>query len=317
MPLTSRLSSPLHELVAATHSPFHADGSLAPGVVPLHAAFLTANGIRTVFITGSTGESHSLTCAERLALYDAWAAAAPSHGLRVIAHVGSNCIEDAKTLARRAEKLGFAAISALAPSYYKPGSIAALIDCCAAIAAAAPATPFYYYDIPALTGVSLPMEKFLAEAPGRIPTLAGIKFTNPDLVSYRRSLEAAGNLDLPWGVDESLLAALATGAKGGVGSTYNWAPQLYLDLIAAHARGDLAEARRLQSIAIAMIDAIGATGFLGTAKALMSRLGVPVGPARLPLGNPSTTEVDALLQRLESAGMMQWIAKPLALAHAG
>jgi N-acetylneuraminate lyase len=115
---------PLHELVVATHSPFHADGSLAPEFVPTQAAFLAANGIRTVFITGSTGESHSLTCAERLALYDAWAIAAPEHGLRVIAHVGSNCLEDAKTLARRAEKLGFAAISALAPSYYKPGSLA-------------------------------------------------------------------------------------------------------------------------------------------------------------------------------------------------
>lgn len=300
----------LHELVAAAHSPFHADGSLAPEVVPTQAAFLAANGIRTVFITGSTGESHSLTCAERLALYDAWAAAAPGHGLSVIGHVGSNCLEDSKTLARRAQDLGFTAISALAPSYFKPASLSALIDTCAAIAAAAPATPFYYYDIPVLTGVAFPMEKFLAEAPARIPNLAGIKFTNPDLVSYRRSLDVAGGrLDLPWGVDEMLIAALATGARGGVGSTYNWCPQLYRDLIAAFDRGDLAEARRLQSVSIAMIDAIAATGFLGTAKALMCRLGVPVGPARLPLGNPGTGQVDALLARLSVLGFTTWGAK--------
>ena len=86
----------LHELVAATHSPFHADGSLAPEIVPVQAAFLAANGIRTVFITGTTGECHSLTCDERLALFDAWAAAGPAHGLSVIAHVGGNSIEDAK-----------------------------------------------------------------------------------------------------------------------------------------------------------------------------------------------------------------------------
>ncbi|MCW1925766.1 dihydrodipicolinate synthase family protein [Luteolibacter arcticus] len=305
---------PLHELVVATHSPFHADGSLAPEVVPFQAAFLAANGIRTVFITGSTGESHSLTCAERLALYDAWATAGPEHGLRVIAHVGSNCVEDAKALARRAEKHGFSAISALAPSYYKPGSLTALIDCCAAIAADAPMTPFYYYDIPALTGVSFPMERFLVEAPARIPTLAGIKFTNPDLVSYRRSLEVAGRLDLPWGVDETLLSALAAGAKGGVGSTYNWAPELYRNLIAAHARGDFEEARRLQSISIAMVDAIAATGFLGTAKALMERLGVPVGPARLPLGNPSAAQVDVLMEQLESLGFAAWGARALEVA---
>jgi N-acetylneuraminate lyase len=208
--------------------------------------------------------------------------------------------------------LGFLAISALAPSYYKPNGIAALVECCSAIAAEAPGTPFYYYDIPALTGITLPMEKFLLEAPKHIPTFSGIKFTNPDLMSYRRCLDISHNhYDLPWGVDETLLPALATGARGGVGSTYNWAPQLYRDLIAAHASGNLVEARRLQSVSIAMIDAIAATGFLGTAKALMSRLGVHVGPARLPLGNPSPAQINALMVRLHELGFDQWGAKPI------
>jgi N-acetylneuraminate lyase len=302
-----KLIRPLHELVAAAHSPFHADGSLAPEVVPRQASFLAANGIRTVFITGSTGECHSLTCAERLSLYDVWASAAPAHGIAVIAHVGGNSIEDARTLARRARDLELSAVSAFAPSYYKPVTLTDLIDWCAAIAAEAPELPFYYYDIPALTGVSLPMERFLLEAPARIPNLAGIKFTNPDLVSYRRSLDAAGGrFDLPWGVDEALLGGLATGARGAVGSTYNWAPKLYVDLMSAFTRGDLAEARRLQSISIAMIDAIAGTGFMGTAKALMGRLGVPVGAARAPLGNPTDAQVDALMARLAELGFEQW-----------
>jgi len=71
----------LHELVPAVHSPFHADGSLAADVVPTQAAFLAANGVRTVFVTGSTGECHSLTCAERQALYEAWAHAGPTQGI--------------------------------------------------------------------------------------------------------------------------------------------------------------------------------------------------------------------------------------------
>ncbi len=300
----------LHELVVAAHSPFHEDGSIAPEVVPAQAAFLTKQGTHTVFITGSTGESHSVTTAEKLALYDAWSASAGE--LRVIAHVGGNSIEDAKILARRAEELGFAAISALAPSYYKPAGLTGLVDCCAAIAAAAPKTPFYYYDIPVLTGVMQPMEKFLLDAATAIPNLAGIKFTNPDLVSYRRSLDVAGaRFDLPWGVDEMLLAALATGAQGGVGSTYNWAPELYRKLTAAFHAGDLEEARRLQSVSIAMIDAIASTGFLGTAKALMARLGVPAGPARLPLGNPTSAQVDALMEKLNVLGFGEWGAKPL------
>jgi N-acetylneuraminate lyase len=156
------------------------------------------------------------------------------------------------------------------------------------------------------------MDRFLLEAPGRIPSLAGIKFTNLDLVSYRRSLDAAGGrFDLPWGTDEALLAALATGARGGVGSTYNWAPRLYVDLIRAFDRGDLAEARRLQSVSIAMVDAIAATGFMGTAKALMSRLGVPVGPARPPLGNPTRHEVEAMVARLTGLGFAEWGAVPM------
>jgi N-acetylneuraminate lyase len=292
------------------HTPFDTAGAIAPGAVATQAAFLAANGIRTVFITGTTGECHSLTCDERLALFDAWAEAGPANGLAVIGHVGGNSIGDARTLARRARERGFAAISALAPSYFKPPTLSHLIDFCAAIAAEAPGLPFYYYEIPSMTGVSFPVDRFLAEAPARIPSLAGAKFTNTDLIAYRRCLDVAGDrFDLPWGTDEALLGALATGARGGVGSTYNWAPRLYTRLTDAFTRGDLAEARRLQSISIAMVDAIGATGFMGTAKALMCRLGVPVGPARAPLGNPTPAQVDALVARLEALGFSEWGAK--------
>jgi N-acetylneuraminate lyase len=298
---------PLHEFVPAVHSPFHADGSLAPEAVPAQAAFLAANGIRTVFITGTTGEFHALTHPERLVLYDAWAAAGAAQGLAVIAHVGGNALDDARALARRAAALGIAAISTLPPSYDKPRTLADLIAWCATIAAEAPALPFYYYDIPSMTGVSFPIERFLVEAPAQIPTLAGVKISNPDLVAYRRSLDASGGrFDLPWGVDEALLGALATGARGGVGSTYNFAPRLYVELRAAFERGDLDAARRLQSQSIAMIDALAATGYMGTSKALMHRLGVPVGPARAPHRNPPSGEVDAALARLAALGFGAW-----------
>jgi N-acetylneuraminate lyase len=302
-----QLKRPLHRFVAAAFSPFHADGSLAPEAVPAQAAFTASQGIDTVFITGTTGECHSLTCGEKLTLYDAWAEAGAANGLQVIAHVGGNSIKEATQLAARAKERKLAAISTLSPSYYKPASLGALIDWCATIAAVAPELPFYYYDIPSLTGVTISVERFLIEAAGRIPNLAGVKFTNQDLVSYRRSLDAAGDrFDLPWGVDEALLAGLATGARGGVGSTYNFAAPLYTDLRRAFDRGDLVEARRLQSLSIAMIDAIAATGYLGTAKALMVRLGVPLGPARAPLGNPSAEQVDDLFARLAELGFNAW-----------
>ena len=305
-------SARLNELVAAAHTPFHADGSLACEVIEMQAEFLYRQGIRTVFITGSTGESHSLSQREKHEVHDAWSDAAKRVGLRVIAHVGSNCLNDARELAAEAPGRGFHAVSALAPSYFKPGHLGSLIDCCAGIAAAAPDLPFYYYDIPVLTGVEFPMVEFLRLAPRRIPNLAGIKYTNPDLVGYRRAVdEADGHFDLPWGVDESLLAALVNGARGAVGSTYNWAPALYRKIIMDFASGRLDEAAELQSTAIAMIDAIATSGFLGTAKALMGRLGVPVGPARLPLGNPQVAEVDALMDRLAELGFDEWGAIPM------
>jgi N-acetylneuraminate lyase len=188
--------------------------------------------------------------------------------------------------------------------------VAELIEWCALIAAEAPDLPFYFYEIPSMTGVSLPMERFLEDAPARIPTLAGIKFTNPDVISYRRCLDIAGRrFDLPWGTDEALLAALAMGAKGAVGSTYNWAPGLYVEMRGAFEGGDWLEARRLQSISIAMVEAISATGFMGTSKALMMRLGVPLGPARVPHDNPTAAQVDALVAKLGELGFARWGAK--------
>jgi N-acetylneuraminate lyase len=297
--MTTTMTPKLRGLVAATHTPFHADGSLAPEVVPLQAAHLARHGVRTAFITGSTGESHSLTRDERLAVYQAWAAAGPANGVEVVAHAGSNCLEDAKVFAAAAADHGFLATAALAPSYFKPANLDSLIDCCTDIAAAAPRLPFYYYDIPSLTGVRFDMADFLAKAAPRIPNLAGIKFTNDDLAMYDACLRFdGGRFDVPWGIDEKLVTALATGAQGAVGSTYNFAAPLYHELIVTFRRGDLETANELQRQAVWLVETLAAVGYFGAAKALMGWLGVPVGPARKPLGNPSPAQLDALRARL-------------------
>lgn len=297
---------PLHGLVAATHTPFHADGSLNLAVVETQAAHLLKNGVTTVFIGGSTGESSSLSLDERLALAQRWSEVAKGTALRVVVHVGSNALTDSRTLTAQAQQLGAVAISALAPSYFKPRSLDSLIACCAEIAAAAPETPFYYYDIPVLTGVSLPMAEFLEKAPARIPTLAGLKFTNPDLMAYLQCLRA-GNWDIPWGIDEWMLGALATGARGAVGSSFNFAAPIYHGLITAFEKGDLAAARDAQHRSTQLIALLARHGYMGAAKATMEMLGVNVGPARLP--NTSLTAEQAKLLRgeLETLGFFNWL----------
>lgn len=295
-------------LVAAAHTPFFQDGSLNLAVVEQQAAHLLAHDVATVFIGGSTGESHSLSLAERQTLAQRWAEVAQGTRLRVVVHVGSNCLADAITLAAQAQQLGAVAIAALAPSYYKPRSLETLTRCLGEIAAAAPATPFYFYDIPALTGVNFSMPEFLAHAHGRIPTLAGIKFTNSDLMAYQLCLRfQAGALDIPYGCDEYLLAALALGAKGAVGSSYNFAAPIYQRLFAAFQRGDLAAAREEQFRSVLLIQTLARIGYLGAAKAVMDMLGVPVGPARLPNNNPTAEQLVALRSKLEAMSFFDWI----------
>ena len=301
-------SQRLRGLVAATHTPFHADGSLHLAVVEKQAAHLLANGVSQVFVGGTTGESSSLTVEERRALAQRWIEVARGTAMRVVVHVGSNCIEDARALAAHAEKLGASAIAALAPSYFKPRSVEVLVECAARIASAAPGTPFYFYDIPSMTGVSFPMRDFLSQARDRIPSLAGLKFTNPDLMSLQQCLRADGGAwDVPFGCDEFLLAALSLGATGAVGSTYNFAAPIYTRLIAAFSRGDLAAARAEQFRSVQLVQLLAGVGFMGAAKAVMGMLGVEVGPARLPHTNPSAGETGKLRADLEQLGFFDWI----------
>lgn len=297
---------PLHGLVAATHTPFHADGSLNAGAVEKQAAHLLRNGVSLVFIGGSTGESSSLSLEERKALAQRWCEVARGTALKVIVHVGANALTDSRALAAQAQQFGAVAISALAPSYFKPRSLDALIACCAEVAAAAPETPFYYYDIPVLTGVSQSMPEFLEKAPARIPTLAGIKFTNPDLMAYLHCLNAGG-WDVPWGIDEWMLGALATGAKGAVGSGFNFAAPVYRRLIAAFEKGDMEAARLEQYRGTRLVALLARHGYMGAAKATMAMLGVDVGPARLPNGSLDAAQAKALRGELETLGFFDWI----------
>ncbi len=298
----------LNGLVAAVHSPFLADGSLNLAAVERQAEHLARQHLEAVFVCGSTGESHSLTLEERRRLTQRWCEVALGASLGIIVHVGSNCLNDAKELAAQAERLGAIAIAALAPSYFKPRTLGDLVHWCAEIAASAPSTPFYFYHIPVLTGASFNMKGFLAHAGDRIPTLNGIKFSDSDLASYQQCLaEADGAFDILWGTDECLLAALALGAKGAVGSSYNFAAPIYQRLLAAFTRGDLATARQEQLRSVRLIEVLGSTGYMGSAKALMKMLGVDVGPARLPNNNPTGEQLVTLREQLDRLGFFDWV----------
>jgi N-acetylneuraminate lyase len=296
-----------HGLCPATHTPMHADGSLNLAVVEKQAAHLLARKIDRVFIGGTTGESVSLKVGERRALSDRWAEVSKDCGIKVVVHVGANCLADAEELAAQAQRNQASAISMIAPSYFKPRNLEDLVACCAQVAAAAPELPFYYYDIPPLTGITFPVDDYLRLAAKRIPTLAGVKYSNPDLGTYLLGKRLdGGRYDLPWGIDEYFLSALAMGAQGGVGSTYNFVPGPLHRMMAAFPKGDLATCQLEQDRMMQVIRIVAKRGYMGCAKALMTHLGVPVGPARLPNGNPDAAGVQAMIGELDAIGYFSW-----------
>jgi N-acetylneuraminate lyase len=225
----------------------------------------------------------------------------------VAVHVGAQCLSDAAALAAQAQRNQARAVSMVAPSYFKPRSIEDLVACCARVASAAPALPFYYYDIAPLTGVHFAVDEFLEVAAKRIPNLAGVKYSNPDLGAFLLGKSVKeGRYDMPWGIDEYFLSALVMGAKGGVGSTYNFAPGPVQRILAAFSKGDLAACQTEQARVVQLVRIVAKRGYMGCAKALMVHLGVPVGPARLPNSNPDAAGLEAMLGELDAIGFFSW-----------
>ena len=302
------MSSRFRGLIAAPFTPFHPDRSLNLKVIPAYVRLLRENGVRAAFVCGTTGEGLSLTLDERLQVAEHWMQASDKR-LPVIVHVGHTILADARRLTAHAAEIGAAAVSALAPCFFKPRNVDELVDWCEAVASAAPSLPFYYYHIPSMTGVSLPVAEFLAQATDRIPTLVGVKYTHEDFPDYTACVKAAGGrFDILFGRDELLLEGWQSGALGAVGSTYNYAAPLYLRLLKAHTTGDAAQARTLQDRAIQMIkicNGIGVT-HLAASKALMAMLGVDCGPVRLPLTQPTGEQLARLHRELGEIGFFDF-----------
>src|SRR5207237_7790705 len=142
------------------------------------------------------------------------------------------------------------------------------------------------------------------------PTLAGVKFTHENLMDFGRSGEVGGGkYTMLFGRDEILLSGLALGARGAVGSTYNFAAPLYLRIIDAFNRGDLENARRDQSRAMEFINVLDRHGGLAAGKAVMKLIGIDCGPVRLPLRSLSANDEHSLHAQLEQIGFFEYASK--------
>lgn len=286
-------------LIAATFSTFHADGTLNLDLIPMMVDRLVADGLRGVFVCGTNGEGPSLTIKERMMVAEAYVKAAKGR-LLVMVHVGHSSVAECRRLAAHAQEIGADAVSSVAAFYFKPSSVPNLVDSMAEIASVAPELPFYYYHIPALTGVGMDMVDFLRIGGDRIPNLAGIKYTSATIHEYQACLNYEnGKFDILYGYDELLLPALAVGAKGAVGSTYNFAAPLYLQVMQHFAEGRLAAAQEQQLLLVHMIREMVKYSPIPAQKAILAMRGIELGPCRLPLSTLSASDASALKAALQ------------------
>ncbi|EIP99578.1 dihydrodipicolinate synthase/N-acetylneuraminate lyase [Opitutaceae bacterium TAV1] len=292
-------------LMVAPLAPLHADGSLNISAIARQSALLRARGAQGFYLCGGTGEGQLLTVTERKQIVEAWRETLPAD-IPMIVHVGCASPADAIALARHAQDIGASGVSSVTPSPYAARDMNALVAHFAAIAAAAPELPFYYYHNSASPGLKIKAMDFLAAAKNKIPTLGGIKYTDADLMDYNRALRFdGGRYAILYGKDEMALGALAMGARGFVGGSYNILSPLLRDILNHWDESRLDEAREAQATLIDCISIFGRYGGLGALKAAMLALGLDLGPMRLPLPTVPVSDISRLHSELD-ATWPQW-----------
>ena len=254
-------------LIDAPFTPFYANGDVNLEPIEAYAKMLQKNGLKGVFINGSSGEGYMLTTEERMRLAEKW-------------------VE----------------VASMAPPFPHIGRIEELVKYCEEIASAAPELPFYYYHIPAFNGAFLPMLDLLKAVDGRIPNFAGIKYTFESLYEYNQCrLYKDGKFDMLHGQDETILPSLAQGgAQGGIGGTTNYNGKELVGIIEAWKKGDIETAREKQNFAQEVINVIcHYRGNIVGGKRIMKLMGFDLGPNRVPFRNMTDEEELAMKKELE------------------
>ena len=271
------------QVLTAMITPFDADGALNVDEAVRLARWLESNGNDGLVVSGTTGESSTLTDNEKLTL---WEAVINAVTIPVIAGSGSNDTAHSVHLTREVTKLGAAGILAVGPYYNRP-SQAGLV---AHITAMADATdlPVVVYDIPVRTGrkISTASLARLANNVKNVRALkdaAGAPAETANLMSMVPS-----DFELYSGDDGLTLAFLAYGGVGVIGVATHWSGPEHQQMISAFRNGDVATARRMNDILLESYAF--ETGDDNPnpipSKVMMNHLGFNVGECRLPMGPP-------------------------------
>ena len=267
-------------IIPAFYACYDDNGNISPERVREMTRWLIGQGVKGLYVGGSSGECIYQSKEERKLLLENVMAEAKGQ-ITVIAHIACNNTADSCELAAHAESLGVDAIAAIPPIYFKlpPHAIAKYWN---DMSAAAPNTDFIIYNIPQLAGVSL-----------TVPLLKEM-LNNPRVIGVKNSSMPTQDIQM-WidegalvfnGPDEQLISGLVMGAVGGIGGTYSVMPKLYVELYRCVKAGEMAKALEIQNDCCRIIYKLcsGHGNMYAMIKETLRKLGCPnCGSVRAPL----------------------------------
>ncbi len=249
---------------------------------------LVASKVDGLYVGGSSGEMILCSLEERMELLET--VMQEKGNTTIIAHVGAMSTEASIKLAKHSKKVGADAVSSVTPFYYKY-NFASVKNYYKHICDASE-MPMIIYNLPALTGSSYGFDQ-LAELLN-IDGVAGMKFTSSDFFLLNRLKTAFPDKVFYNGSDEMFMSGLVAGADGGIGTTYNFMPELFVNIYRLFNENKITEARKLQTLANAVIAEVIARETLPASKQMIVFGGVEYGICRepfLPLDEATKAEL--------------------------
>jgi len=301
------------QILPAVFTPMFDDGSINHAKVAALYQHCVESGFRGIFLNGTTGECMSLSTQERKALVESWTSArdkARNKEFKIFVHVGCANLYEAAEMAEHAQAHGANGIAMVPTFYFRPKNINDLIEQCKYVASAAPEVPFYYYNIPSLTGVNFPLTSLMEHAIREIPTFSGLKNSFNDLVDYQQCLHSSkGAYPLYWGTDEVFMMVYAAGNRNYVGSTYNFMGDIYEKMLDCYHAGNFEKLTTIQAEATAIYTILGEYNSLIAGKEIMRHIGLDCGPVRRPLRNLKSSERTSLVEKLQKTTFFELTGK--------
>ena len=253
--------------------------------------FQIEEGIDALVVCGTTGESATMTDAERKETF-AFAVKKVAKRVPVIIGTGSNCTRTAIELTKYAESIGADGALVVTP-YYNKATQNGLIEHYKAIASNTN-LPIIMYSVPSRTGVNI-LPKTCLEL-SKIPNIVAIKEASGNLSQVAEIASLCGdNLTIYSGNDDQILTVLSLGGKGVISVLSNVAPKRASKMVHDYLNGNFEDAKKAQLEAIGLINALFCEVNPIPVKEALNLLGYCFGTPRLPL-TPLSTENKVLLE---------------------